>query len=117
MHSATNVKPSDVNRNNARQLFDYLESKRSKQYRQTWSKLHVGDVVRIPRKNIKRFEKGFTPKWSTELYQIYQIHHGARVFSFTLINSKGVKLDRRYYEKELNLVMTLSELKQRRARK
>ena len=114
VHSSINMKPADVNRGNARMLFEYLESLRSKENRQRKTKFNEGDIVRIPRKNIKRFEKGAVAKWSRELYQIHQIHWGSRVPTFTIHNSNGIKADRRYYENELNLVIPFYEFNQKK---
>ena len=111
IHSSINMRPSDVNRTNAPQLFDYLESLRSKMKRQTGSRLHLGDLVRkVKDPSMQRiFDKGSVSKWSKELYQIVHINKGARVFTFELEGPNGETLDRRFYENELNLVLPLSE--------
>ena len=112
LHTAIEMKPIDVNRKNAPLLFDYLEQKRSQISRQRKTKFNIGDIVRIPVNADKtnKFKKGYTPNWTQELYQIDKIEFGTHVPSFFIINLKGKKIARRFYENELNLVLSFSEI-------
>jgi hypothetical protein len=111
VHSAIGMPPANVTRYNAPTLFDYLEQKRSKQSRKTNSNLHVGDIVRVALAADKpiKFGKNYQAKWTRDLYQIIQIHHGSKVPTFTVYDSIGQPLDRRYYENELNLVIPFTD--------
>lgn len=112
VHSSIGVAPSVITRKNARQLFDYLEQKRQLKYKKQKSKLGLGDVVRrVKSPNVKKnFVKGYREKWTRELYQIVQIHRGASVLTFSIVDSLGRPEPRRYYENELNLVIPISEM-------
>lgn len=105
--------PKSVTRQNASQLFDYLEQKRRNQaQRKTKTKFHIGDLVRIPLNDLgkKKFKKGATPNWSNQLYKIVKIHYGTLVPTFTLHDARGKPQLRRYYENELNFVMSSFDL-------
>ena len=112
VHSSIDMAPSDVNRENARELFDYLKKKREKQGRKKTTKFEVGDIVRIPiNADMKRkFKKGATANWSKELYQIERIDFGAKVPMFKLLGPQGKLIPRRFYEQELNLVVPFKEI-------
>jgi hypothetical protein len=104
--------PSEVNRENARELFDYLKKKREKQGRKTTTKFEVGDIVRIPINALKKlkFKKGATANWTKALYQITEIIQGNKVPVFKLLGPQGKPIPRRFYEQELNLVIPFKEL-------
>ena len=104
--------PSEVNRENARELFSYLKTKRLKEGRKTKTKFKLGDIVRIPINADlkKKFKKGAAANWSKELYQIERIDFGPRVPMFKLLGPQGKPIPRRFYEQELNLVVPFKEL-------
>lgn len=104
--------PSEVNRENARELFSYLTAKRLKQGRKTKTKFKLGDIVRIPLNADlkKKFKKGAAASWSKELYQIERIDLGPSVPMFKLLGPQGKLIPRRFYEQELNLVVPFKEL-------
>jgi hypothetical protein len=110
VHNAIDMAPKDVTRQNARELFDYVEQKRRSEYkRKTKTRFHIGDMVRIPLRK-KNYRKGAKAKWSKDLYKIVRIYYGTYVPTFLLHNASGGPLLRRYYEQELNLVIPASEL-------
>ena len=104
--------PNDVNRENARELFNYLQKKREQQGRKNYTKFKVGDIVRIPinAELKKRFKKGATANWTKLLYQIERIDYGSKVPMFKLLGPEGELIPRRYYEQELNLVVPFKEI-------
>ena len=104
--------PSEVNRENARQLFEYLRLKREKLGRKTKTKFKVGDIVRIPINALKKlkFKKGATANWTKELYEIARIDFGPKVPMFKLRGPEKKLIPRRFYEQELNLVIPVNEL-------
>ncbi len=109
VHNSIDMAPKDVTRQNAPELFDYVEQKRRNEYkRKKTTKYHINDMVRIPLKR-KTFGKGSKAKWSKILYRIVKIHYGTFVPTFTLHGPSGGPLLRRYYENELNLVISASE--------
>ena len=60
VHSSINMRPCDVDKGNARELFDYLSQLRKRKRRKTTTKFNLGDFVRIPLnplKNLKILER------------------------------------------------------------
>ncbi|CAG5106261.1 Oidioi.mRNA.OKI2018_I69.chr1.g2761.t1.cds [Oikopleura dioica] len=112
VHNAIGMKPADVTRDNARQLFDFMEQKRNQIARERKTKFDVGDIVRIPFNRDKQttFVKGARANWESDFYQIDEILFGTHVPTFFIVKLKtGKRVARRFYEKELNLVIKLSE--------
>ena len=112
VHNSIDMAPSEVNRENARELFYYLKQKREKSGRKTKTKFKLGDIVRIPINALlkKKFKKGATANWTKELYQIVRIDLGSKVPMFKLLGPQGKEIPRRFYEQELNLVVPFTEL-------
>jgi len=112
VHSSIDMAPSEVNRENARELFNYLKAKRLASGRKTSTKFKLGDIVRIPLNADlkKKFKKGATANWSKELYQIERIDFGSNVPMFKLLGPQGKLIPRRFYENELNLVVPFKEI-------
>ena len=114
VHNTIDRAPDTVTRENASELFDYLEQKRrNEEKRKRKTPFHIGDLVRLPLSSLKtkkKFTKGSKAKWTKELYKIVRIHYGTFVPTFTVVGSRGEKQKRRFYENELNFVMNISEL-------
>ena len=53
VNSSIDMAPDQVNKGNARELFDYLKQKMNSQRRKSKTKFEVGDLVRIPYKATK----------------------------------------------------------------
>ena len=63
------------------------------------SKFEVGDKVRIEKKK-KRFEKGFPPNWTEEIFVVDQVIFTTPV-TFKLVDLLGEEVTGSFYEKEL----------------
>lgn len=106
------MKPIDVTRKNAAQLFDYMELRRKRFARKRKNKYDLGDLVRIPInfKKKKEFVKYGSPIWTAELYQISRIEFGTHRPTYFLCDLSGQPLAQRFYSDELNLVSSFVEL-------
>ena len=92
--------PNDVNFDNQEEVFNRLYGSQAPPI---LCKYKVGDIVRIP-ENKKEFAKGYKPNWSRELYKIRKILSDRRVCYFKLKTISGHRLDKSFYEQELNFV-------------
>lgn len=63
------------------------------------SKYKVGDDVRISKKKAM-FEKGYTPRWTEEIFKIYQVQI-TRPVTYKVEDLNGEKIDGSFYEAEL----------------
>ena len=99
-HRSIGMAPVEVNRSNTEQVFKKLY----KDYAlQSDPRLQVGDKVRIARlKTI--FEKGYTRRWSLELYSIISAKSRGGIDSYKVADQYGNVLPRQRYYYELNLV-------------
>ena len=99
-HRSIGMAPVQVNRSNTEKVFKKLY----KDYPiKTDPRLSVGDRVRIARlKTI--FEKGYTRRWSLELYTIVSAKSRGGVDYYKVKDSSGIILPRQRYYFELNLV-------------
>jgi len=66
VHSTTKFAPNDVNEKNAEQVQSNIIARSTVQVRHA---INVGDKVRV-RKKDKSFEKGHTPQWSREIFNV-----------------------------------------------
>ena len=67
-------------------------------------KFLLGDVVRIPlKKNL--FDKGYKISWTKELYKVVRVRNDGSVCYYQLDNLNGERLNRAYYDQQLNLVI------------
>ena len=99
-HRSIGMAPEKVNRSNTEQVF----KKMYKDYAlKIDPRLRVGDKVRIARlKTI--FEKGYTRRWSLELYTIVSAKSRGGVDYYKVADESGNILPRQRYYFELNLV-------------
>ena len=99
-HRSIGMAPIDVNYQNFQlvfqKLYKSLKNKRN-------PRLNVGDQVRIA-KSKSLFEKGYTRRWSRELYTIISAHSQGQVDFYKIKDSSGNILPRHRYYYELNLV-------------
>ena len=63
------------------------------------AKFHVGEKVRISRKK-DTFEKGFTPNWTEEVFQVSLVKHTNPV-TYSLEDLRGEPVKDSFYEQEL----------------
>ena len=99
-HRSIGMAPSSVNENNRdivfKKMYKNIQMKRD-------PRLSVGDTVRIAKlKTI--FEKGYTRRWSIELYTIVSAKSRGRVDYYKVRDQDGNILPRQRYYYELNLV-------------
>ena len=99
-HSSIGMAPNDVTEKNRKQVLDRLFPKRA--IKIECSK-NVGDQVRILRKKTEH-EKGYTPKWSEEIYIITKELQSNGVCWYKLSDQTGKVLPGVYYSNQLNLV-------------
>lgn len=95
-HRTINMKPKNVNKSNESIILStkYNHIKMFEPY-----KFNVGDAVRISKyKHI--FEKGYTPNWTTEIFNIRKIQNTSPV-TYLLQDYKGAPIKGCFYEQEL----------------
>ena len=99
-HRSIGMAPNKVNRNNREKVFRkmYKNIAITKKPR-----LKVGDKVRIAKLK-STFEKGYTRKWSIELYSIVSAKSRGAVDYYKVSDEFGNILPRQRYYYELNLV-------------
>ena len=98
-HSSVKMKPKEASlkKNEARvykNLYgDVIEPP------ETTSNFEVGDSVRISKKKAM-FEKGYTPRWTEEIFKVYEVQMTNPV-TYKLEDLNGEKIDGSFYEAEL----------------
>ena len=63
------------------------------------AKYKIGDKVRISKKK-GTFEKGYTPRWTEELFEIYMVQNTSPV-TYKIKDLNGDEIDGSFYEEEL----------------
>jgi len=99
-HRSIGMAPISVNRTNRDQVFKKLYPKNNIEFK---PRLDVGDTVRIA-KLTTIFEKGYTRKWSIEIYKIISAKSKGGVDYYKIQDVDGNTLPRQRYYYELNLV-------------
>lgn len=72
VHRTIKMKPVDVNSTNEKQLLNTVYVRNNSLNAAVKTKFHIGDKVRLS-KHKHLFEKGYTPSWTTEIFQIDKI--------------------------------------------
>lgn len=99
-HSRTKYKPVDINERNKVDAFLNLYRKRIPNRS---SEFKVGDKIRI-RKIKKNFEKGYSTKWSKEIFRIEQILSTLLAKRYIISDLIGEKIIGSFYDFELQQV-------------
>lgn len=113
-HSRLQMKPIDVNKNNAVQVYHNQKILFNKKFKKEItnikpSKLKIGDFVRMKRKR-ETFEKGFLkPAWSEEIFRIKRIIDRIPYRVFELEDLNGSVIDGKLYEKEIQQIFLPSD--------
>lgn len=95
-HRTINMKPIDVNEKNEEFLIKNVYKNTQKIVK---SKYKIGDFVRVSKfKTI--FEKGYTPNWTTEIFQIRNVNIKSPV-TYLLKDYKNQPIAGRFYEEEI----------------
>ena len=105
-HSAINMTPNQVNKNNEKQVYEYLYSGNGR-YKtvgnRTVCKLKIGDNVRITREKFT-FEKGYEANWSTEVFVVSKILKTSPV-RYEIKDLKDENIKGSFYAAELQHVL------------
>ena len=99
-HSSHGLKPNDVTDENRREVYKKMFPKR-KLIRDC--RLEKGDKVRIIRDK-KQFEKGYTPNWSDDIFEIFDTHQSHDVCWYKVKDLTGKEKEGVWYYNQLNLV-------------
>ena len=100
-HRSTGMAPNEINFDNRKTVFKKLYGSRTPPID---CKFSVGDVVRLPeKKNI--FDKGYAPNWTKELFKISHVKSDGTVCYYNVTTIGGEKIEKNYYDSELNLVI------------
>lgn len=100
-HSSIKMTPFDATLpENEKRLLKEQSEKYIKPYEHT--KFNVGDLVRISMAK-RTFEKGYTPKWSKEIFMIIGVRNTYPVPTYNLIDVNGEKIKGSFYDEELQL--------------
>lgn len=98
VNRVTNMKPNDVNFENAEILLEKLYKDGNRPV--TKRKYNIGDLVRIPIKK-GAFAKGYFPTYSDEIFRIYAISN-TKPPTYSLEDSDGHLVVRKFYAQELS---------------
>lgn len=99
VHRKIKMRPIDVNAQNEKYLLHTVYKENYSLYVNKINKFEEKDYVRIS-KFKTLFEKGFTPNWTTEIFQITNILPTEPV-TYELVDLDGVKIKGCFYEYEL----------------
>lgn len=102
VHSSIGIQPANVNEENVLKVWTYMQTKREKKMKKNVPKLAIGDFVRIANPKVT-FEKGYTPKWSDEIFSIDRVLRRNPVV-YNIRDSEGVTINANFYEKELQKI-------------
>ena len=99
-HSSHGFKPNDVTENNRTEVYKRMFPKR-KLIRDC--RLEIGDKVKLKREK-KQFEKGYTPNWSDDIFEIFDTHQSHDVCWYKVKDLTGKEKEGVWYYNQLNLV-------------
>jgi len=99
VNRVTGVTPNSVNFKNARKLFERLYKNTSFK-KEAKHKLNAGQIVRIAKEKGK-FEKGYLPNYSDELFRILTVNDSRSPTIYRLEDLEGEKIDGIFYREEL----------------
>lgn len=101
IHRTTNMKPGDVQQRHVSSLLQTVYSN-PKKVNLRAQKFKEGDFVRIS-KHREQFAKGYTPNWSSEIFQIRKVHLTDPI-TYLLRDSSGEDILGGFYVEELQPV-------------
>uniref|UniRef100_A0A0V0GC20 Putative polinton-1 pi n=1 Tax=Triatoma dimidiata TaxID=72491 RepID=A0A0V0GC20_TRIDM len=97
IHKTINMKPSEVNANNATSLLNKVYSFKSK--RKDKQRFQQGDYVRISKRRAV-FTKSYTPNWSAEIFKVKSVRHTIP-YTYLLEDLSGQPIQGAFYTQEL----------------
>ena len=98
VHSVTKQKPIDIYLHKKKPYMKDSSDIQTDNFYQ--AKFHVGDYVRIS-KIKKTFEKGYTSRWSKEVFKIVFIDTTKRPYMYELQDLLGEEIKGKFYGEEL----------------
>ena len=101
-HSSHGIPPQDVADENRDDVYKKLYPNK---HLTTVCKFSKGDKVRILKEKTE-FEKGYTQKWSDEIYKIKNVRQSSGVCWYKIEDHIGLELNGIWYYYQLNLVAT-----------
>ena len=104
VHSTIKRAPNTVTIENEDEVYYASLKKNSKKTRKR-PKFFVGDLVRLPIKKSK-LSKGSHANWTSKIYKIVRVFPGKPYPVYSVADPKGKIQNQRYYERELNLVLS-----------
>lgn len=99
VHRTIHMKPVEVNEKNENDLLKTCYGIEKKKHKRKNVLFNVGDMVRISKEK-SVFEKGYTPRWSTELFKIVQVLQSSPV-TYLLEDLEGTPIQGCFYTEEL----------------
>lgn len=101
-HRTIKMKPNEVNEQNERYLLQTVYNYKLLSNGKNRSKFKLGDLVRISKyKHV--FDKGYTPNWTTEIFEINRIQKTDPI-TYLLTDLEGNDIKGTVYKEELQLV-------------
>lgn len=100
VHRTTNMKPKDVNISNQDEILKKVYNSKFYSHTGRNEKYKIGDVVRISNEK-SLFEKGYTPRWSTELFKVVKVQFTSPT-TYLLEDMKGNIISGGFYEHEIH---------------
>lgn len=101
-HRTIKMKPNDVNARNEQRLLKSVYDRKWNISSKTKAKFKVGDSVRLSKYKYL-FEKGYTPNWTTEIFEIRQVVYGNPI-TYRLVDLEGQEIQGTIYQEELQIV-------------
>ena len=102
VHTSTGVAPNKVDSSNIDNIWYRLYENPSNGQKHK-PKLSPGDHVRISKARAT-FERGYTPNWSTEVFQIVSVIPNSRPVVYTIKDYSGEEVAGTFYAKELQKI-------------
>lgn len=101
-HRTINMKPANVNRENATLVWErlYGDDERNKK---TMKNIKMGDSVRISKAK-GQFEKGYLPNWSREEFFVDKVNSKFLPSMVTLKDHKGERIEGNFYNEEIQKI-------------
>jgi transposase InsO family protein len=100
-HRSIGMSPNEVNKSNQSKLFDKMYE--TKAWKKIDTPLVEGDLVRIS-KTRSSFERGYTPNWTREIFQIDKVLINERPIVYIIKDYSGEKIRGTFYRHELQVV-------------
>lgn len=101
-HSTIGMSPNDVNEKNVLNVWKFMNKHKTERSFEQKAKYKVGDFVRVANPK-KVFEKGYKPKWSTEIFTVEKCINRSPTI-FRLKDCDGECINGNFYAEEIQKV-------------